>query len=102
MPGKQAKIHEVQVMYKSADQSAAQRAEKRRMFDIVADAFARKGGIRSKDCVLPDGTSGPQGLVACGSRGHGKDPDGVEYGGGRADVRLSVDGDGLRAHRRHH
>jgi hypothetical protein len=94
MPGKQARIHEVQVMYKSADQSPAQRAEKRRMFDIVADAFARKGGIRSKDCVLPDGTSGPQGLVACGSRGHGTDPDGVKYGGGRADVRLAMDGDG--------
>ena len=64
------------------------------MFDIVADAFVRKGGVRSKNCVLPDGSSGPDGLITCGGRGQGKDPDGTPWGGGRADVRLAIDGDG--------
>jgi hypothetical protein len=94
MPGKQAKIHEVQIMYKRPDQSASEGPMKQRMFDIVAEAFARKGGLKTKDCILPDGSSSPGALLACGARGHGKDPEGVEYGGGRADVRLAVDGDG--------
>jgi len=33
-------------------------------------------------------------LITCGGRGQGNDPDGVPWGGGRADVRLAVDGDG--------
>ena len=60
----------------------------------VADAFVRKGGVRSSNCVLPDGSSGPNGLITCGGRGQGKDPDGIPWGGGRADVRLAIDGDG--------
>lgn len=64
------------------------------MFDIVADAYVRKGGIRSGKCVLPDGSSNAKGVITCGNRGQGNDPDGVPWGGGRADVRLAVDGDG--------
>ena len=64
------------------------------MFDIVKDEFAHKGGIAVKNCVLPDGSSNNGTLVMCGGRGHGVDPYGVEYGGGRADVRLAVGGDG--------
>jgi len=89
-----AKIHELQVLYRDPADAAAQEPRKRRMFDIVADAFARKGGIRSGNCVLPDGSSNAKGLITCGNRGQGKDPDGVPWGGGRADVRLAMDGEG--------
>ena len=90
---KQAAIHELQIIYKSP-YGASQDEEKRRMFDIVKDEFAHKGGIAVKNCVLPDGSSNNGTLVMCGGRGHGVDPYGVEYGGGRADVRLAVGGDG--------
>jgi hypothetical protein len=93
-PRKLAKIHELQVLYRDPNEKSAQEARKRRVFDIVADTFQRKGGIRSGNCVLPDGSSNEKGLITCGGRGQGKDPDGVPWGGGRADVRLAVDGDG--------
>ncbi len=94
-PGKLAKIHELQILYKNPRDSAAREPAPRRMFDIVADAFVRKGGIRTKNCVLPDGSSSAaNGLIMCGARGQGADPYGVPYGGGRADVRFAVDGDG--------
>ena len=91
---KQAKIHELQIVYKSAYDNSAQGAVKRRMFDVVADAFSRKKGVATGKCVLPDGSSNNGVLLACGGRGHGLDPYGVEYGGGRADVRLAMGGDG--------
>ena len=91
---KQAKISELQIVYKSPYDNSAQGAVNRRMFDIVADAYIAKKGVRSKNCVLPDGSSNATGVITCGSRGHGPDPYGVEYGGGRADVRLAMDGDG--------
>lgn len=91
---KQAKISELQIVYKSPYDITVQGAVNRRMFDIVADAFINKKGLRSKNCVLPDGSSSSEGLLTCGRRGHGPDPYGVEYGGGRADVRLAMDGDG--------
>jgi hypothetical protein len=47
------------------------------MFDIVAAAFVRKKGLRSGNCVLPDGSSNDKGVITCG---------------GRADVRIAVDG----------
>jgi hypothetical protein len=58
----------------------------RRIFDIAADAYKRKGGPAIKDAVLP-------GVSSLSTRGQ-LDSEGVAYGGGRADVRLSVDGDG--------
>jgi hypothetical protein len=64
------------------------------MFDIVAETFVRRQGVRSGKCVLPDGSSNDKGVITCGGRGQGNDPDGVPWGGGRADVRLAVDGDG--------
>jgi hypothetical protein len=92
-PGKMAAINEIQIVYRAPD-DAGKGAVNRRMFDIVADAFLRKGGVRSGKCVLPDGSSNADGLITCGSRGQGVDPDGIPWGGGRADVRLAVDGDG--------
>ena len=92
-PVKVAQINEIQIVYQGPGEEA-KGAVNRRMFDIVADAFVRKGGVRSSNCVLPDGSSGPKGLITCGGRGQGKDPDGIPWGGGRADVRLAIDGDG--------
>lgn len=92
-PQKLAPISEIQIVYQSPD-DVAKGAVNRRMFDIVADAFVRKKGVRSGNCVLPDGSSNEKGVITCGGRGQGKDPDGVPWGGGRADVRLAIDGDG--------
>ncbi|MBI4465270.1 MAG: PQQ-dependent sugar dehydrogenase [Acidobacteria bacterium] len=91
---KQAAIHELQIVYKSPYGNSTEGAVKRRMFDIVADAFREKGGVATAPCIIPDGNS-PQGeLVKCGARGQGPDPYGVAYGGGRADVRMDMDSDG--------
>ena len=43
--GKQAPIHEIQVMYKSPYDPAEKAPVQRRMYDIVADAFAHKDGV---------------------------------------------------------
>jgi hypothetical protein len=84
---KQAQIHELQIMYKSPEDTPSQKAVKRRMFDIAAEAWARRGGIPAAEGrVLPtfaNATILPK-----------TDPEGVIYGGGRVDLRLAVDGDG--------
>jgi hypothetical protein len=95
--GKQAPIHEIQVMYKSPYDEAGQTAVQRRMYDIVAETYSRKEGVANPDSpkgVLP-------GAAAATGGWRGKtflpgtiDPYGVPYGGGRADVRLSMGGDG--------
>jgi len=75
---------------------------KRRMYDIVADAFARKGGIgrpesagpQSQKGVLP-GVAGIPGGWRVDAFEPGKaDAAGVVYGGGRPDIRIAVGGDG--------
>lgn len=92
-PARMAVINEIQVVYRDP-QHAGKGAVNRRMFDIAADTYVRRGGVRSGNCVLPDGSSNVKGVITCGSRGQGNDPDGVPWGGGRADVRLAMDGDG--------
>jgi hypothetical protein len=95
--GKQAAIHEIQVMYKNPYDASENVPVKRRMYDIVADTFAHKDGVADPTThlgVLPGGAA-----TTGGWRGKtylpGKlDPYGVAYGGGRADVRLSMGGDG--------
>ncbi len=83
----QVQIHEVQIMYKGPGDTPNSKAVKRRMFDIAADAWTRRGGIpAAEDRVLPGyahATTPPK-----------VDPEGVPYGGGRVDLRLAVDGDG--------
>jgi hypothetical protein len=69
-----ATIHEIQVVYNNAE---------RRMFDVVADEYHLKGGNVTGQ-VLPTGAPVTS----------GNDPNGVPYGGGRADIRLAVGGDG--------
>jgi hypothetical protein len=96
---KTATVRELTILYKSPYDNQAQPVE-RRMFDIVADAYAHKEGIGH-----PDGVDSEQGVLpgwaasTGGWRGKtfspGKpDPYGVVYGGGRADVRLALGGDG--------
>ncbi len=82
-PGKTAAIHEIQVVFKAP---GAQAAVKVRMFDIVADAYLRKNGTPAATSALPGGVTGTR-------RGEA-DPYGAGYGGGRADVRFAVGGDG--------
>lgn len=97
MRNKNAQIHEIQIAYKSPYDNAAQTPVKRRMYDIDADGFAHRGGINDPNQgVLPGGNGT---ILVGGGRGSsfvpGKtDPYGVQYAGGRADVRLSMDGNG--------
>jgi hypothetical protein len=95
--GKQAPIHEIQVMYRSPYDAAEKTPVKRRMYDIVADAFAHKDGIvdpASHLGVLPgaaNATGGWRGKTFVTPKA---DPYYAPYGGGRADARLSMGGDG--------
>jgi hypothetical protein len=79
-----AAVHELQVVFDSPYDNLDQGPVNRRLFDIVADEYANKGGHASGSAVLPGGANVTS----------GNDPDGVPYGGGRADIRLAVGGDG--------
>jgi hypothetical protein len=95
--GKQAAIHEIQVMYKSPYDASEKAPAKRRMYDIVADAFAHKDGVVdpvTHQGVLPGGANAVGGWRGKTFLAPPLDPYGVPYGGGRADVRLSMGGDG--------
>jgi len=83
---KSAAIHELQVVYKGPFGTPEESGVKRRMFDIVAEAYSRRQGFPIPNNVLP-------GMSALTNAGQ-FDPYGAPYGGGRADVRLSMDGDG--------
>jgi hypothetical protein len=87
----QAPIHELQIMYKGpGDQTAA----KSRMFDIVAENYARRGGTPLEDHRLPAFGNATTGWKDAEHRQPKTDPEGVAYGGGRADVRIQAGGDG--------
>jgi len=88
---KQAQIHELQLQYKSA---ADQAAAKHRMFDIVAEPYKQKGGIPAEDRVLPGAAGATTGWRDPEHKQPKADPEGVPYGGGRADVRIALGGDG--------
>jgi hypothetical protein len=95
--GKQAPIHEIQVMYKSPYDSSQKEPVKRRMYDIVAETFAHKDGIIDPDShlgVLPGAANTTGGWRGKSFVTPKADPYYVPYGGGRADVRLSMGGDG--------
>jgi len=94
---KQAEIHELQIMYKSPYDNSNQGPVKRRLYDIVADAYAHKDGVAnadSKQGVLPEASGTTGGWRNKVFRPSKPDPYGVAYGGGRADVRLAMGGDG--------
>ncbi len=78
-----AAVHELQVVFDSPHDSPDQGAVNRRLFDIVADQYANRGGDAPGSRVLPGGAT------VTG----GNDPDGIPYGGGRADIRLALGGD---------
>jgi hypothetical protein len=90
----QATIHEIQVMYKSSSGAAGDAAQKRRMFDIVADAYKQKGGTPAQDRVLPGAAAATTGFRDPEKTQPKADVGGVAYGGGRADVRIALGGDG--------
>ena len=96
--GKQATIHEIQVMYKSPYDVSLKAPVKRRMYDIVADAFKHKDGtVANPDAhlgVLPGAATMTGGWRGTSFLTPKADPYNVPYGGGRADVRLSMGGDG--------
>jgi hypothetical protein len=95
--GKQAPIHEIQVMYKSPYDSSQKEPVKRRMYDIVAETFAHKDGVIDPDShlgVLPGAANATGGWRGKNFVTPKADPYYVPYAGGRADVRLSMDGNG--------
>lgn len=87
----QSKVRELQIVYKSATAPAP---AKRRMFDIVAETYKQKGGIAAPDRVLPGAGGATTGWKDEAKTQPKTDPEGVVYGGGRADVRLVIGGDG--------
>jgi hypothetical protein len=90
----QAQIHELQIMYKNPNDASSQTAAKRRMFDIVAQTYAQKGGTPAQDRVLPGAAAATTGWRDPDHKQPKADPEGVPYGGGRADIRIAMGGDG--------
>jgi hypothetical protein len=90
----QAQIHELQIMYKSPYDASAQTAVKRRMFDVVAETYSHKGGTPAQDRVLPGAAGATTGWRDPDHKQPKADPEGVAYGGGRADIRIAMGGDG--------
>ncbi|MGE0405641.1 MAG: sorbosone dehydrogenase family protein [Candidatus Korobacteraceae bacterium] len=86
-----AQIHELQVMYKSPESTTP---EKRRMFDIVAAAWAKKGGKSPIGHALAGASRATTGFSDAERKQPKMDPEGVPYGGGRADVRIAMDAEG--------
>jgi hypothetical protein len=92
-----ATIHELQAVFDSPFDSPDLGATNRRVYDIVAEGYAARGGdpkLGNTNGVLP----GRSDLVG-GYNGNtfiqGQlDPEGVRYGGGRADIRLAMDNEG--------
>jgi hypothetical protein len=89
-----ARIHEVQIVYKSPYDASTQQAMKRRMFDIVAEAYSHKQGTPAPDHRLPGNGGATTGWRDAEQRQPKADPEGIAYGGGRADLRMAMDNDG--------
>ena len=90
----QAAIHELQIMYKSPYDTANQTPVKRRMFDVVAETYAHKGGTPAAEHVLPGAAAATTGFRDADKKEPKTDAEGAAYGGGRADVRIAMGGDG--------
>jgi hypothetical protein len=90
----QAQIHELQIQFKSPYDTANQNAVKRRMFDIVAETYSHKGGTPAQDRVLPGAAGATTGWYDPEHQHAKADPEGAPYGGGRADIRIALGGDG--------
>lgn len=88
-----AAIHEVQIMYKNPYKPDAAPA-KWRLYDILAEAYAHKGGQPAQGAVLPGASTAVGGRRGENFHEGPPDPYGVKYGGGRADIHLALGGDG--------
>ena len=89
-----AAIHEVQIMYKSPYDKSGAAPAKRRLYDILAEGFAHKGGQPKQGAVLPGASTAVGGWRGETFREGPPDPYGVKYSGGRADIHLAMGGDG--------
>jgi len=89
----QAQIHELQIVYKGPN-DASGHGTKRRMFDIVAETYASRGGMPPADHVLPGNAAATTRSQDPAHAEAKMDPEGVAYGGGRADTRMALGGDG--------
>jgi hypothetical protein len=87
----QAAIHELQIMYKA---SGTSQPAKIRMFDLVAATYKSRGGTPGADHVLPGNAAATTGWKDDAHQQPKTDPEGVAYGGGRADLRMAIGGDG--------
>jgi hypothetical protein len=90
----QAQIHELQIIYKHAGDAATPQPGKHRMYDVVAETFASKGGKPAQDRVLPGGAAATTGWLDPEHQHPKADPEGMPYGGGRADIRIAMDNEG--------
>jgi len=88
-----AQIHELQIVYEDPAGAASQPA-RRRLFDIVAETYARKGGMPPPNHVLPGNAAATTQSQDPAHPEAKMDPEGVAYGGGRADIRMALGGDG--------
>jgi hypothetical protein len=64
------------------------------MFDIVAETYSHKGGTPAQDRVLPGAAGATTGWYDPEHQHPKADPEGASYGGGRADIRMALGGDG--------
>lgn len=83
--GTVAPIHEIQVLFDDPDDAPDRGPAPLRMFDVIADEYARRGGLPGGTARLPD---------AGGHLSDRADRTGYPYGGGRADIRFAQDRDG--------
>ena len=90
---KQPQIHELQIMHKSPYDNANTSAVKRQMFSIVAETYSHRGGAPAPERVLPGRGGATTGWRDAEQKQPKADPDGIAYGGGRADIRMAL-GDG--------
>jgi subtilase family serine protease len=81
-PATVATIRELQILFDDPADSPDGGLGFTRLFDIVAGANASRGGTPGDGAALP----APSDHIS-----DGLDPDGVAYGGGRADIRFAVD-----------
>jgi len=89
----QAQIHELQIIYKGPKDNSSQ-GTKRRMFDIIAETYAGRGGMPAPDHVLPGNAAATTRSLDPAHPEAKMDPEGVAYRGGRADTRMALGGDG--------
>lgn len=84
-PASLATIRELQVLFDSPNDNPGEGVEITRLFDVVAAEYAARGGTPSGGALLPGASNHLSDAL---------DPDGIAYGGGRADIRFALDRDG--------